>query len=338
MSLESRIRVGLIGCGSIAYWQHLRNLQQLGGLHISGLADPDPAALERAAGRVEAPCFRSPGELLDRDDIDAVVIASPTGLHADQARAAWHAGKHVYVEKPLAHDAPSLRAVLESVQGTGPVFAVGHNYRFHPVCLRLRELIQSGSIGTVRAVFSHFAESVDPGAWPEWHRSRELGGGALLDLGTHHIDLYRWLLRDELSGLRVEQRAPDSSRNQTILHSVTRDGVAVVGYFAHGVSRSQALTIHGTAGILQIDLHSGRFVVQRDRRRGYGVRTRPVVMGLAWRGRRWIQPSFDPSHGLAMRAFIDAIGNPEHRDANLAGVADGAAAVQAVLDAEAAGR
>ncbi len=341
MNPGSRIRVGLIGCGTIARWQHLRNLRKLGTARIAALADPDSEALALAARRVDARCFRDPDALLASNDVDAVVIASPTGLHASQAAEAWCSGKHVYVEKPLAHDASSLQAVLKRVHGAGPVFAVGYNYRFHPACRWLRRVVDAGAVGDVRAVSTHFTEPVDAGAWPRWRRERALGGGVLLDLGTHHVDLYRWLLRDELIGARVERGAADVARDHAIVRGTTTRGVEVAGYFAHAVSRSHGFIVHGTTGTLQLDLHAGRFVMQRDRRFGYGVATRPVIMnlaGLSWRGRKWIQPSFDPSHGLAIRAFVDAVSNPGRRDADLAGVVDGTAASRIVIDAEAGHR
>ena len=327
----------MIGCGTIAYWQHLRNLKRLGGVRIAAVADPDPLALARAAKLIEVPCHAGAETLLARDDVDAVVIASPAGLHSTHVEAACASGRHVYVEKPLAHDAGSLARVEACAGKASTVFAVGYNYRFHPALRRLRDELVAGSIGTVRAIFSHFTETADPDTWPGWRRERAQGGGVLLDLASHHFDLWRWLLADELGGLDAEMRAPDSSQNSACVRGTSRGGVDLAGYFAHGGGRSHALTVLGAAGTLQVDVHAGRLWIERPRRRGYGTCTRAVKAGardLTWRVRKRMQPSFDPSHALALGAFIDAIAGSAQRDGDLAGLEDGAAALRAVLGIE----
>jgi predicted dehydrogenase len=332
-----QIRIGLIGCGTIAYWQHLRNLKRLPNVNVAGLADPQGAALERAARLVDAPRFATAQELLSLDALDAVVIASPAGLHAEHLLQACAAGKHVYVEKPLAHDAASLAAVQAGAAGKRGVFAVGYNNRFHPGCRLLRRRVGEGAIGEVRAVVSHFTESIDAAAAPEWRRTRRRGGGVLLDLATHHVDLYRWLLQDELDEVRIDTRTRLLEQDSASLRATTRGGVDVFGYFAQGGSRAHGIAVHGTAGVLQLDLHSGRFVALRNRRFGYGVRTRgvpPDIENLLWRSRKHLQPSYDPSHALALRAFVNAIANPGQRHPDLATFDDGAAALQAILNAE----
>lgn len=332
------IPVGLIGCGTIAYWRHLRNLARLGTVRVAGIADPDPEALTRAGHLVDAPAFADPLQLLASGEIRAVVIASPTGLHAEHIGAACRAGKHVYVEKPLAHHAAALSSVRECVGATGLVIAVGHNFRFHPACQRARDRLESGSIGEVRAVFSHFAEPVETTGMPGWKYQRRHGGGVLLDLATHHFDLYRWFLRDEMAQVRAKTNSRHSEQDSACVRASTRGGVDLFGYFAFTSSRSHGWSFHGTRGVLHLDLHSGEIRETVERRFGYGVRQRRVSLGLAdftWRGRKLVQPSHDPSYAGALRAFIDAIADPTHRHPDLATFEDGATAVQAVLDAEA---
>jgi len=117
MKSRSLLSIGLIGCGTITYWTHLRTLASLRNVRVAGLADPDPDALARARQLVDAPMFSEPDVLLASKDIDAVVIASPAGLHASHFRAACTAGKHVYLEKPLAHDAASLSTIRACIEG-----------------------------------------------------------------------------------------------------------------------------------------------------------------------------------------------------------------------------
>jgi predicted dehydrogenase len=331
------IRIGLIGCGTIAYWQHLRNLKRMNDVVVAGLADPCPEALARAARLVEAPGFPNADELLSMDRLDAVVIASPAGVHAEHVAKACAAGKHVYVEKPLAHDAASLAAVHACATGAAQALAVGYNLRFHPACRHLRVLVRAGQVGEVHAVISHFTEWLDLPTTPEWRRTRRLGGGVLLDLSTHHVDLYRWLLQDELAEVAVDTRARRFEQDCASVRGTTRGGVDLHGYFAQDGSRAHGIAVHGTTGVLQLDLHSGRFALQRNRRLGYGVRTRPVRPDagcLSWRGRKRVQPSYDPSHREALRAFVHAVAEPHQRHPDLATFDDGAASLHAILEAE----
>src|SRR4051794_23999046 len=98
MSGPEPLRIGLLGCGSIACRHHLPALRRIAAATVVGLADPDPSARARA-GRIAAGAdlHAEAGELLERSDVDAVVIAAPTDLHAELAVAAARAGKHLYV-------------------------------------------------------------------------------------------------------------------------------------------------------------------------------------------------------------------------------------------------
>jgi len=337
MKSRPPLGVGVIGCGTITYWTHLRTLASLSNVRVAGLADPDPHALTRAKQLVDAPMFSEPDVLLASKDIDAVVIASPAGLHAEHFRAACSAGKHVYLEKPVAHDAASLETIRACSEGTALVLAVGHNYRFHPACQRLRQRLIAGSVGDIRAIFSNFVEPVEAANMPGWKHDRRDGGGVLLDLATHHIDLYRWFLQDELVQVIADTRSLYSEQDSACVRATSRSGVELCGYFAFTSSRSHRLTFHGTKGVLHLDMHAGEITEVTNRRHGYGVRKRTVTGGatnFGWRSRKLVQPSYNPSHRLALRAFVDGMTNPVRRHADLATVDDGAAALQAVLDAE----
>ena len=100
MRKTTPIGVGLIGCGTIAYWAHLRNLRKMSAVHIAGLVDPDPQALARANKLVNVSTYDCVEALLQAKDIDVVVIASPTHLHSEHVIAACAAAKHVYLENP----------------------------------------------------------------------------------------------------------------------------------------------------------------------------------------------------------------------------------------------
>ena len=338
MNPGKSVGIGIIGCGTIACGTHLPGLARLRNARVAGLADPDPRALERARRLIDAPVFATVDDLLAHDAIDAVIISSPSALHAGQVQAACAASKHIYVEKPLAHDAESLASIRSSIEDSTLVIAVGYNFRFHPACRVLRQRLAAGSIGSIRAIVSDFTEPFDALHGPAWKRERALGGGVLLDLASHHIDLYRWLLQDELAWISSDIRSLFFEQDSAYLRAGTRSGVELSGYFALTGGRSHGITIHGSAAVLRLDFHSGQITEDRIRPYGYGIRRRGISGGLehlGWRARKLLRPSYNPSHGLALRAFVAAIANPAQGTAELATAADGMAVLQAVLNAEA---
>src|SRR4051794_1662027 len=131
--LASDVRIGLIGCGQLARNVHLRALATLPGAIVTALAEPDQSNLAEASRLApRATPYVEARDLLASAEIDAVVICTPNRFHAEYATAALSAGKHVYVEKPLALDLEEGRAVLDAASGQACIAATGFNYRFNP--------------------------------------------------------------------------------------------------------------------------------------------------------------------------------------------------------------
>jgi predicted dehydrogenase len=145
------VKIAHVGHG---YWGRniARNLAELG--HLAAVVDPDPAAAEAAASRygVSALSFE---DVLSAATIDAVSIASPAGLHFAQAKAALEAGKHVFVEKPLALKVEEAEALCALAEENGLILMVGHLLQYHPVYIRLREMVREGELGVIRHVYSN---------------------------------------------------------------------------------------------------------------------------------------------------------------------------------------
>lgn len=138
-------------------------------------------------------CTTNYSELLAMEDIQVVSICTPNGLHRDMAVQALQAGKHVYVDKPLAMDEAEALEIRQAVHDSGLSLQVVHNNRFLPSTMRARELIQADRIGQIlsfRFDYLH-SGSIDPAKTLGWKMSRE--GGVLLDLMSHAADLALWL-------------------------------------------------------------------------------------------------------------------------------------------------
>ncbi|MBA3538762.1 MAG: Gfo/Idh/MocA family oxidoreductase [Deltaproteobacteria bacterium] len=143
------IGFGVIGAGAWGI-NHVRVLASEPRCVLVAVADPDPRAIEQVATFApSARTFADPDQLLADPAIDAVVIASPALTHAALARAAFAAGKHVLVEKPLAMTSQDALAVAEAARIHDRIGMVGHLMVYHPAVVRLRELLRSGALGTL---------------------------------------------------------------------------------------------------------------------------------------------------------------------------------------------
>lgn len=143
--------VGMIGCG---YWGRnlVRNFARLGAL--AAVCDADPAVAEAAAALHGVPA-RSLDDMLADAAIPAVVIATPAATHAAIARRALAAGKHVYVEKPMALDPAEAETLIAMADAAGRTLMVGHLLRYHPAFVALAELVAKGTLGRLRYIYSN---------------------------------------------------------------------------------------------------------------------------------------------------------------------------------------
>lgn len=151
MTEQPSARVAVIGCG---YWGKnlVRNFSDLGVL--AAVCDADPERAQQFGSRydIRTSAFR---EILRDEAIDAIAIATPAVTHSDFARQALAAGKHVFVEKPVALDVDSAVELNELSQKQGRVLMVGHLLQYHPAFVRLKELVVRGELGRLRHIYSH---------------------------------------------------------------------------------------------------------------------------------------------------------------------------------------
>jgi len=148
------VRIGVIGAGAWGL-NHVRVVATEPGCQLVGVADPDPRALEAVEALVPGTALtRDPQQLIDSASVDAIVIASPAPTHAELARAAFGAGKHVLVEKPLAMDLGDATSVAAACRSAHRVGMVGHLMIHHPAVIRLRELLKSGVLGRLHYLHS----------------------------------------------------------------------------------------------------------------------------------------------------------------------------------------
>jgi predicted dehydrogenase len=193
-------RLGFLGVGWIGR-NRMEALAREGLGRVAAVADPQAEALAAAAEVApEATRAGSLEELLEQE-LDGIVIATPSALHADQAVAALERGRAVFCQKPLARDAEETRRVLDAARAADRLLAADLSYRHVKALRAAREQVTSGAIGQPHAIDLVFHNAYGPGK--PWFTDPELaGGGCLIDLGTHLVDLALWLT--ESKGPRVE--------------------------------------------------------------------------------------------------------------------------------------
>src|SRR5581483_3305527 len=184
---------GLIGAGGIGKVR-AGALRRTPGCRLAAVADTD-LLRARAAATADAYCYTRYQELLDAPGIEAVIVSTPPVCHEEIVLAALAAGKHVLCEKPLATTVAACRRMVEAARRSGRVLATGFNHRYFPAVKYLKDVLASGRMGTldhVRAFAGHTGLSEFNAPW--MHSKEGIGGGALMDVGIHVIDLVRYVL------------------------------------------------------------------------------------------------------------------------------------------------
>jgi predicted dehydrogenase len=190
-----QIRIGVIGLGWRAgvtkYWHRPDGKSVV----VAG-ADTNPARLDKFRERVnpDADVMLDYRELLQRPDIDAVVVMTPDHCHDEHAVAALRAGKHVYCEKPLAVTVDGCDRILEAWRDSGKHFMIGFNMRYMNMYRTMKEIIAAGDIGEVKAVWvRHFVGLGSDYYYHSWHGSSKNTTSLLLQKASHDIDIIHWL-------------------------------------------------------------------------------------------------------------------------------------------------
>ncbi|MCR8659501.1 Gfo/Idh/MocA family protein [Paenibacillus endoradicis] len=200
----SKVRVAVIGCGSISKYRHIPEYAGNADVELVAFVDPIIERAELYANEHGAQAFTDYKEMLAAVKPDAVSVCTPNFLHAEMTIEAAKAGAHVLVEKPMAVTDAEAVAMIEVTTANKVKLMVGHNQRFVPAHEKAKEVLKSGILGkvlTFRTSFGHpgpDAWSID-GADSWFFRKEEAIMGAMGDLGVHKSDLIRWMLDDEVS-------------------------------------------------------------------------------------------------------------------------------------------
>jgi len=261
------IRVGIIGLGRMGML-HMMNCLKIDDVRVVAVADSSKKALAKARAFDVDRLHKDYHELLNHaSDIDVVVISLPNFLHFESIELALERGLNVFVEKPMAYTVEECRKIVRLVEKCGRKFMVGHCIRFVDAIERMKENVDKGIIGrlevatieeVINGPFSHPRVPAPVSDW--WLDPKKSGGGVLLDIGCHMIDLFRFFAGDSkvvFSCLDHKFNLPVEDGAIVILRSSSSSakGIINVGWYQRTVfpKYNFRVILHGNAGYLSSD-------------------------------------------------------------------------------------
>ncbi len=252
--MRKPLRVGVVGCGRVAASRHLPALTTLRGAEVVALADQDATRLKSVGDqfRVSAryPDVRT---LLDKTPVEVIAVCVPAAFHAEVALAALEAGKHVFIEKPLAVDLDEADRIGERAMRSNSKILMAFNFRWHRLILQARALLRQGIVGDVETVRSVFASAHE--APSEWQKRRSSGGGALFDQAIHLFDLWRFLLETEVEEVFASTRSgPWEDETATVTARLSNDVLATASC-SERTGENNEVEIYGRRGRLQVSCY-----------------------------------------------------------------------------------
>ena len=195
----ANVRVGFIGCGGIANGKHFPGMAQQEGVDMCAFCDLILERAEKAAkeyGTPDAKVYTDYHELLADPTIDAVHVLTPNVAHCEITVAALEAGKHVLCEKPMAATPADAKKMLEARDRTGKMLTIGYQYRHFPENQVAKKVVDSGVLGDVYYAEATYLRRRGVPTWGVFTDKAKQGGGPLIDIGTHALDLTLFLMNN----------------------------------------------------------------------------------------------------------------------------------------------
>src|SRR5215212_2580094 len=255
-----RLRFGILGCGVIGP-HHARAIAGLEGAELVAVADHGLDPAEELAGVYGCGSYASLAEMLSNEDLDAVCICTPSGMHADDAIAALEAGKHVVIEKPVDVTLKAVDRLIEVHRATGGRVAVISQHRFDASTRAVYEAVTSGEFGRLTSGSAELRwwrsqSYYDSGGWRgTWELD---GGGVLINQAIHSIDLLQWLMGPVLevtayTGLLAHERIEVEDTAVAILKFACGALGTIVATTASYPGLTARIAVHGDRGSAIID-------------------------------------------------------------------------------------
>ncbi|MDD6174170.1 MAG: Gfo/Idh/MocA family oxidoreductase [Firmicutes bacterium] len=197
--MDKKLKIGIIGCGGIANGKHMPSLAAIPEVEMTAFCDLVEERARCAAekyGTPDAAVYTDYHDLLSDPSIDVVHVLTPNREHAPITIDALHAGKHVMCEKPMAKTAADARAMVEAAKQTGKKLTIGYQNRQKPESIFLKKVVNRGDLGEIYFAKALAVRRRGTPNWGVFLNEEEQGGGPLIDIGTHSLDLTLYLMNN----------------------------------------------------------------------------------------------------------------------------------------------
>lgn len=303
MSESKRLGFAVVGLGKIAERAVLPAFRHSKRAKLVALVSGDERKAARLSSKFGASDYYSYDDFalcLSHPKVDAVFIATPNGLHAEQSVRAAQAGKHVLCEKPMANTVDECRAMIDAARVNQVRLMIAYRKYFDPASVALKKLVTTGKLGRLKMIHSSFTINRPPGPKADWHFDARLaGGGSLVDLGIYCVNTSRWLLGNDPIEAEALAWSADPARYLEVEENIAfrlkfPQGVVVQGSSSYGAAQASFIHVHGEKGWAALD---PAFAFDEERR----------LFGKI--GGRWFERKFKvmDEFALELDAFAEAV-------------------------------
>ena len=195
-----KLNIGIVGCGGIAKQKHMPSLEKLEDMcAMTAFCDILPERAEEAKekyGAEDAKVYATYEELINHKDVDVVYVLTPNVSHMPITVAAFEAGKHVLCEKPMAHTTADAQKMMDAWKKSGKLFTIGYQNRFRGEVQALHKACTAGELGDIYFAKAHAVRRRAVPTWGVFPDKSKQGGGPLIDIGTHALDITLWMMNN----------------------------------------------------------------------------------------------------------------------------------------------
>lgn len=197
--MDRVLKIGIIGCGGIATQKHMPALSKLKNVELVAFCDIIEERAQKACknfGTAEAKVYTDYKELLKDETIEVIHVCTPNRSHSFISIDAMEAGKHVMCEKPMAKTSEEALSMVEAAKRTGKKLTIGYQNRYREDSMYLKRACEDNALGEVYYAKAHALRRRAVPTWGVFLNEEEQGGGPLIDIGTHALDLTLWMMNN----------------------------------------------------------------------------------------------------------------------------------------------
>lgn len=258
------IGIGIIGAGSFAT-NHAKAIGETSGSKLVAASRRSSVELDQFTKQHRITGYSDYRDLLEDPNVDAVIVATPHQTHARISMDAASAGKHILLEKPMATNLVDCDRIIQATHASGVTLMIGHSMQFMRSSRLAKDIVDSGELGQIIYGTGHVAKAWMTPNRRDWHLNDPIGGGMLLTVGIHYIDLLTWLYGSKVSSVRAnlstmihDQKADDAALIFLQYENGATAAVSSTGFETGADSFEAILTCQ--KGMLKIDMFRGVYL------------------------------------------------------------------------------